>query len=69
MSKSTSNSGQPWSAADNAQLKKLAAGNTPTRVIALKLKRTPAAVQSQAGRQNVSLKPTNQSPDKRRKKS
>jgi hypothetical protein len=69
MSKSTSNSGKPWSAADKKELKELAKGNTPTRVIGLKLKRTPGAVQSQASRQNVSLKPTNQSPDKRRKKS
>jgi hypothetical protein len=69
MSKSTSNSGKPWSAADKKQLQELAKGNTPTRVIGLKLKRTPGAVQSQAARQNVSLKPTNQSPDKHRTKS
>lgn len=67
MSKSTSNSGKPWTAADRSELKKLAAGNTPTRVIGVKLKRTPDAVQSQASRQKVSLKPTNQSPRSPRK--
>jgi hypothetical protein len=39
----------------------LAKGNTPTRVIGLKLKRTPSAIQSQAHRQKVSLKPANRS--------
>jgi hypothetical protein len=50
------------------QLKKLAKGNTPTRVIGIKLKRTPGAVQAEASRIDVSLDPPNQSPDKRRKK-
>jgi hypothetical protein len=56
------NSGKSWSPAQNAQLRSLARGNTPTRVVALKMGRTPAAVQSQASRAHVSLKPTNQSP-------
>jgi hypothetical protein len=68
MSKSTRNTGQPWTAADNKQLKDLAKGNTPTRVIGLKMGRTENAVQSQAARQHVSLKPTNQSPNKGRGK-
>ena len=46
----------------------LAKQNTPTRVIGLKLGRTPGAVQSQASKQGTSLKPTNQSPYNRRKK-
>ena len=44
------------------QLRSLAKGNTPTRVIGLKLGRTATAVQSKASELHVSLKPTNQSP-------
>lgn len=62
MSKSTRNTGKPWTNADRSQLRDLAKHNTPTRVIALKLGRTPAAVQTQASNLDVSLKPTNQSP-------
>lgn len=68
MSKSTRNSGKPWSPADRKALTDLARQNTPTRVIGLKLGRTPEAVQSQASRQGTSLKPTNQSPYNRRSK-
>jgi hypothetical protein len=62
MSKSTRNSGKGWTPADKKALKDLAKGNTPTRVIGLKLGRTPEAVQAQASRQRVSLKPTNRRP-------
>lgn len=62
MPKSTRNSGNSWTKADKANLRLLAKGNTPTRVIGLKLGRTPGAVQSQATKQGTSLKPTNQSP-------
>jgi hypothetical protein len=62
MSKQPSNSGKPWSSAAQAELQELAAKNTPTRVIALKTGRSPAAVSSQASKQSVSLKPVNQSP-------
>ena len=62
MAKSPQNNRKTWSSADKAQLKKLAGQNTPTRVIGLKMGRSPGAVSSQAGRQGVSLKPTNQSP-------
>ena len=62
MAKQPSNHGKPWTPAQVTKLEKLAAQNTPTRVIALKLERTPAAVQSKAGEENISLKPTNQSP-------
>jgi IS30 family transposase len=68
MSKSTRNSGQPWTASDRKELNALAKQNTPTRVIGLKLGRTPDAVQSQASRQGTSLKPTNQSPYNRKSK-
>lgn len=62
MAKKPPNSGNPWTAADEKQLKELAKENTPTRVIALKMGRSPAAVSSHASEQGVSLKPTNQSP-------
>jgi hypothetical protein len=68
MNKSTRHSGAPWTPADRAALKSLAKGNTPTRVIGLKLGRTPGAVQSQASKQGISLKPVNQSPYNRRSK-
>lgn len=66
MSKSTRNSGTPWTSTANAQLRTLANQNTPTRVIGLKLGRTPEAVRTQASKEGVSLKPTNQSPYNRR---
>lgn len=67
MSKSTRNSGKGWTGGDITQLKELAKQNTPTRVIGLKLGRTEDAIRSKAGNENVSLKPTNQSPYNRRK--
>ena len=62
MNKSERNSGAPWSDDDVAKLKKLAAENTPTRVIGLKLGRTEDAVYAKASELGISLKPTNQSP-------
>ncbi|MDO9542350.1 MAG: hypothetical protein Q7J98_08510 [Kiritimatiellia bacterium] len=62
MSKSNRNTGKQWSSTDVSKLRQLARENTPTRVIGLKLKRTPAAVQSKASEKSISLKPTNQSP-------
>lgn len=67
MTKSTRNRGKAWSTSDQSQLAQLARQNTPTRVIGLKLGRTPGAVYSQATKQSVSLKPTNQSPYNRRR--
>ncbi len=61
------NAGKSWSGDDQAQLRSLAAQNTPTRVIGLKLGRSEDAVRSKATDLNVSLKPTNQSPYNRRK--
>ena len=62
MSKSTRNTGKAWASSDRQELRRLASQNTPTRVIGLKLGRTPAAVQNQASKQGTSLKPTNQRP-------
>ena len=66
MSKSNRNSGKQWTQSDVRQLKELARGNTPTRVIGLKLGRTEDAVRTKASEVRVSLKPTNQSPYGRR---
>ena len=68
MTKSTRNSGNPWTPGEVKQLEKLAEANTPTRVIGLKLGRTPAAVSTKASQEKISLKPTNQSPYNRQKK-
>lgn len=62
------NNRKAWTPEQVQSLRQLARGNTPTRVIALKLGRTPAAVQSKAGAKRISLKPTNQSPYNRRRK-
>ena len=62
MAKSTRNTGNRWSPEDERELKKLAKGNTPTRVIGLKLGRTEDSIRSKAQKLKVSLKPTNQSP-------
>ena len=68
MSKSTRNSGNPWTPSDVRQLKELARENTPTRVIGLKLGRTEDAVRNKASEKDVTLRPTNQSPYNRRTK-
>lgn len=68
MSKSTRNTGKPWTPSDVKELKQLAKENTPTRVIGLKLGRTAGAVQNKASQEDISLKPTNQAPYNRQKK-
>lgn len=62
MSKSNRNNGKRWSENEVARLGRLANENTPTRVIGLKLGRTENAVYAKASQENISLKPTNQSP-------
>lgn len=64
---SADKSGKRWTDADLKQMKGLAAGNTPTGLIAHKLHRTAIAVQSKASEIGLSLKPVNQSPYNRRK--
>ena len=68
MAKRPPNHGKDWTAADLKQLEKLARQNTPTRVIALKLGRTPGAVAQKASFEGISLKPANQRPYGTRKK-
>ncbi|MDD3182042.1 MAG: hypothetical protein PHD48_04460 [Alphaproteobacteria bacterium] len=68
MSKKTpSNHGKAWTPLEIKKLGQLADQNTPTRVIGLKLGRTPEAILQKASVEDISLKPTNQSPYNRRK--
>lgn len=67
MAKKPVNQGKAWTSQQKVQLKKLAKGNTPTRVIGLKMGRTPGAVQAQAQALHVSLMPPNQRPYGRKK--
>jgi len=68
MAKKPENHGKSWTDADVETLEKLAAQNTPTRVAALKLGRTPASVSNKASEDGISLRPTNQSPYGTKKK-
>jgi hypothetical protein len=62
VAKKPANHGKPWTAAQEKQLKQLAEGNTPTRVIGLKTGRTEDAVYAKASELRVSLDPPNQKP-------
>ncbi len=68
MAKKPANHGKKWTRQDVSNLRKLAKQNTPTRVIGLKLDRTEDSIYSEASKEDISLKPTNQSPYNRRKK-
>jgi hypothetical protein len=61
------NGGKRWTPEEVQKLEKLADENTPTRVIGLKLGRSEDSIQSKASNENISLKPTNQSPYNRKK--
>lgn len=67
MAKQPSNHRKSWTPTQDRQLRQLAQGNTPTRVMGLKLGRTAGAVSAEAHKLGVSLKPPNQSPYNRRK--
>lgn len=62
MAKQPTNHEKAWTPQEVKKLETLADGNTPTRVIGLKLGRTPASVYTKASEENISLAPTNQSP-------
>lgn len=62
------NHGKPVTKTVVNQVKELAKQNTPTRVIGLKVGRTENSVRGIAAENNISLKPTNQSPYNRRNK-
>ena len=66
MAKYNRNAGKSWTPSEVSSLRKLARENTPTRVIGLKLGRTEDAVRKRASEEDVSLRPTNQSPYNRR---
>ena len=66
MAKKPENHHKSWTSTEVAQLERLANQNTPTRVIGLKMGRTPEAVGQKASEERISLKPTNQSPYNRR---
>ncbi|NLX15153.1 MAG: hypothetical protein A4E65_00295 [Syntrophorhabdus sp. PtaU1.Bin153] len=68
MPKKPEHHGKPWTDKQVQQLEKLVDQNTPTRVIGLKLGRTEDSIRSKASEEDISLKPTNQSPYNRRKK-
>lgn len=67
MAKRPNRNGTAWTRQEVDRLWNLALQNAPTRVIGLKLGRTENAVRSKAAEQNMSLKPTNQSPYNKRK--
>jgi hypothetical protein len=62
------NEGKPWTPPEVSKLRELAKGNTPTRVIGLKLGRPVGGVQAKASEKKISLKPANQAPYNRNKK-
>ncbi len=67
MAKYIRNAGKQWTPQEEQKLAQLAHGNTPTRVIGLKLGRPEGGVRSKASELDISLRPTNQSPYNRRK--
>jgi hypothetical protein len=60
------NLAKPWTAADDRMLRELEGENTPTRVIGLQMGRSEASIYDRASEIGLSLKPTNQSPNKGR---
>lgn len=56
------NNGKRWSDSDVNKLRKLAAENTPTRLMGLKLCRTEEAIYSKSSEMSLNIKPTNQRP-------
>jgi len=68
MAKYDRNSHKQWTDSEVRKMKDLAEGNTPTRVIGLKLGRTPGAIYAKASELHISLSPHNRSPYGRAKK-
>jgi hypothetical protein len=62
------NAGNPWTPTEVTKLRELAKGNTPTRVIGLKLGRPENGVRAKASEKQIKLAPPNQSPYNRSKK-
>ncbi|HEV8511973.1 MAG TPA: hypothetical protein VGQ59_01785 [Cyclobacteriaceae bacterium] len=68
MAKLPKNHGKDWTSTDKKEFKKLVSENTPTRLLAYKMGRTENSVRLFASSNDISLKPTNQSPYNRKKK-
>ena len=62
MAKSPKNHRQPWTGAENKQLRKEVRENTPMPLMAHKHGRTEDAIRGKAQELDLSLKPTNKSP-------
>jgi hypothetical protein len=56
------NAGEEWTDEQVAQLRDLAAGNTPVGVMSVKLGRSEDAIRSKAQSEHISLSPPNRSP-------
>jgi len=56
------NDGKPWSADELQILKTLITENTPTSLIAMKLRRTEDSIRDKVKSEGFSLAPTNRSP-------
>ena len=67
MTKKPTNHGKLITTKAISELKNHAKRNTPTGLIALKLGRTKSSIRKIASENNISLKPTNQSPYNRLK--
>ena len=61
-SKGSSAARRDWSNDELKQMKTLIRQNTPTRLIAMKLKRSEPSVRYKAQSEGLSLRPTNRSP-------
>jgi hypothetical protein len=61
------NTGKPITPQMVRTVRDLAAENTPTRIIGLKTGRTESSIRGIASQNDISLKPTNQSPYNRSK--
>lgn len=68
MAKTPKNHRKPWAPQEVKQLKTLVKGNTPTRVVGVKLGQSENSIYSKASDEGISLKPTNQSPYNRKRK-
>jgi hypothetical protein len=62
MPKYIRNAGKRWTPQEVRSLRQLAADNTPTRVIGLKLGRPENGVRAKASEKRISLDPPNRSP-------
>ncbi len=67
MAKYNRNSGKQWASGEVRELKQLAKQNTPTRVIGLKLGRTPGSIYTKASSEGISLDPVNNFPYSRKR--